>query len=172
LDRAIILNQLLLKIGGSGLDDQREWASFTDPRAIDFLLERGRQFSTAGLECLTETPFPDWRKPLSPNECHRNCIDLRSYLGTAGRSEYVIVHGWALSSNDIWYCHSWCLRRIGPKNIIETTPRRVAYFGFILPDEIDARVLHWGPSGLGGLLEEYSSRLVKQIRQYLPDATT
>lgn len=158
MDRAIILNQVLLKIGGSRLDEEREWATFNDRRVIDFLLERGRQFPTEGLECLQETPFPDWRKPLSPNECHRNCIDLRGYVGTADRSEYRIVHGWALSSNDVWYCHSWCLRRTGPENIIETTARRVSYFGFILPDEVDPRPIHWGPSRLGGLLEEYLRR--------------
>jgi hypothetical protein len=153
LDRGIVLKQTLLKIGGSGLDNEGEWASFRDPRVIDFLLAHGRQFPPEGLECIKETPFPGWRKPLDPYQCHRNCIDLRCYIGNAGQSEYRIVHGWALSDNGIWYCHSWCIKRAGPVNIIETTPRRVSYFGFILPDDVDARAIYWAPDRLGGFLE-------------------
>jgi hypothetical protein len=149
-----VLNQILLKVGGSGLDSEDGWATFSDPRVVDFLSKHGREFSTEGLQCIQETPFPDWRKSLGPDQCHRNCIDLRCYVGLTGVSEYRIVHGWALSDGGVWYCHSWCIRKTGLENIIETTRRRVSYFGFILPQDLDPRVIHWNPGRLGDLLAD------------------
>ena len=154
LDCGSILNQILTKIGGSRIDDESGWANFTDPRVVDFLSEYGREFPTEGLECLTETPFPDWRIPLHPGECHKNCVNLQFYVGT-GRSEYRTVHGWALSDDDVWYCHSWCIKTVGLGNIIETTHPRIAYFGFVLPDKVDPRAVELVPSSLGDLLESW-----------------
>jgi len=152
LDCGLILKQVLLKIGGSGIDDEAGWANFRDPRVLDYLLKHGREFPTQQMECLRQTPFPDWRKELNPVQCHDNCVDLRCYAGS-GRSEYRIVHGWALSANGIWYCHSWCIQRTGPENIIETTIPRIAYFGFVVPDDVDPRAILFVLSTLGDLLQ-------------------
>ena len=151
----MILNQMLLKIGGSRLDDEPGWANFSDPRVVNFLLENGREFSTDGLECIQETPGN--HKRLDPVQCHRNCADLRCYIG-AGRSEYRIVYGWALSDNGVWYCHSWCIKRTGPDNIIETTRPRRAYFGFVVPDDIHPLATVFVPSNLGDELEKWRNQ--------------
>ena len=154
MSRARSLNDILLNIGGSKLDEA--WGNFTDSRVVDFLSEHGKEFSTEGLECLKETPFPGWRKPLDSVQCHRNCVDLCCYVGS-GASEYRNVYGWALSANGTWYCHSWCIKRTGPENIIETTLPRVAYFGFLMPDGVDPRATYFVPSNLGEKLENWQS---------------
>ena len=158
MDCGFILNQILVKIGGSRIDDERGWANFSDPRVVDFLSKYGREFPTEELECLRETPFPGHHKSLDPVQCHRNCVDLRCYVGT-GRSEYRIVHGWALSDNGIWYCHSWCIKRTGPENIIETTCCRIAYFGFVVPDDVHPLAILIVPSSLGDLLEKWRNSI-------------
>lgn len=154
MDSGFVLNQILTKIGGSRIDDEPGWANFTDPRVVDFLSKYGREFPSEGLECLQETPFPGHHKPLDPVHCHKNCLDLQCYVGT-GRSEYQTVHGWALSDNGIWYCHSWCIKRTGPEKIVETTRPRLAYFGFVLPDGVDPRAIFLVPSNLGDQLENW-----------------
>jgi hypothetical protein len=154
VDHARTLNDILLKIGGSNLDEA--WGNFVDPRVVEFLADYGKEFSTENLECLKETPFPDWRKPLDPVQCHRNCADLRVYAPN-GPSEYRIVYGWALSDNGSWSCHSWCIRRTGPENIIETTRPRVSYFGFVVPDDVHVLATYIVPSTLGEQLEKWQS---------------
>jgi hypothetical protein len=114
LDHAFLLNQTLTSIGGKHIDSEPGWANFTDPRVVNFLLQYGRTSPTEGLDCIRETPFADWHRLLDPVHCHRNCVDLRCYVGT-GQLEYRIVYGWALSDNDTWYCHSWCIKRTGPR---------------------------------------------------------
>jgi len=157
LDCGLILNQLLLKLGGSHIDDESAWAHFSDRRVVDFLLEYGREFPVEGLEWLHETPFPGNRERLDPVQCHRNCVNLRCYVGT-GRSEYRIVHGWALSANDTWYCHSWCVMRTGSEIIIETTRPRIAYFGFVVPDDVHALPTLYVSSYLGDQLRRWKFR--------------
>jgi hypothetical protein len=156
LDRGLILNQILLKIGGSRVDDEAGWANFNDRRVVGFLLKHGREFPTEGLKRLQETPFPDYRQPFDPLHCHRNCVYLCCYVGT-GQSEYQMVHGWALSKDEIWYCHSWCIKRTGTQNVIETTAPRIAYFGFAVPDKINLLGTFWVPSTLGDELESWES---------------
>jgi hypothetical protein len=156
LDCALILNPVLTKMGGSRIDDPAGWANFSEPRVVNFLLEYGREFPTTGLERIQETPFPDWHRPLDPVHCHRNCVDLRCYVG-AGASQYRVVHGWALSDNDTWYCHSWCIKRTGLESIVETTLPRIAYFGFVVPDEVNPLGTLFVPSTLGEELENWKS---------------
>jgi hypothetical protein len=156
LDCAHILNPVLTKMGGSRIDDAAGWANFADQRVVDFLLEYGRRFPTEGLERLQETPFPYWRRPLDRVHCHRNCVDLRCYVG-AGGSQYRVVHGWALSDNDTWFCHSWCIERTGLDSIVETTLPRNAYFGFVVPDEVHPLSTLYVPSTLGEELENWKS---------------
>jgi hypothetical protein len=161
MDFRLMLNQILMNIGGSRLDDESWWGNFSDPRVVEFLLEYGREFPMERLERLRETPFPGHRQPLHPVQCHKNCVDLRCYVGT-GSSEYRIVYGWALGDNGIWYCHSWCVKRTGPENIIETTRPRIGYFGFVVPDEIHALATLFVPSSLGDQLENWKFCRPKQ----------
>ena len=153
-DSARILTTILTKIGGSQIDDAAGWANFSDPRVVNFLSAYGREFPAEGLERLLETPFPDWRRSLDPVHCHKNCIDLRCYVG-AGPSQYRVVHGLALSDNDTWYCHSWCIKRTGTSNIVETTLPRIKYFGFVVPDEIHPLGTLYVPSTLGEELDKW-----------------
>ena len=152
MDREIVLNQTLLKIGGSYVDEVS--GNFKDCRVIDFLFEYGTKFSTEDLERLTHTPFPDYQRDLDPVQCHRNCLDLACYVGS-GPSQYRIIYGWALSANGTWYCHSWCIKRSGPENVIETTLPRLAYFGFVVPDGVDLRGVYFVPSNLGEELDKW-----------------
>ncbi len=168
MDSGTILSQILTKIGGSRIDDEPGWGNFGDPRVVDFLSKYGREFPTEGLECLQETPFPDHHKPLDPVQCHKNCVDLQCYVGNIGRSEYRTVHGWALSDNGIWYCHSWCIKRTGPENIVETTRSRIAYFGFVVPDDVDPRAIWFVPSNLGDLLENHERGKVSEQIAEIP----
>jgi len=150
------LKQALLNIGGSSIDDQAAWGNFKDSRVVNFLLKRGREFSTKELQCLQETPFPDHHYSFGPDACHKNCIELCCYVGN-GASQYAIVYGWALSNDDIWYSHSWCVKRTEPERIVETTRARVAYFGFVVPDTVNALSMWIVPSTLGDQLAKWES---------------
>lgn len=151
MDHARTLYGILLKIGGLRLDEAL--GNFTDSRVVDFLSEYETVLRRR-VEKRQETPFPDWRKPLDPVQCHRNCADLRVYA-PIGLSDYRIVYGWALSDNGRT-SHSWCIKRNGPENIIETTRPRVSYFGFVLPDEVHL-LSYIVPSTLGNQLEKCQS---------------
>jgi len=152
LDRALILNDILLNIGGSCVDEA--FGNFTDSHVVKFLFDYGREFPTENLERLTRTPFPGDQRDLDPVHCHRNCLDLACYV-RCGPSQYRIVYGWALSANGTWYCHSWCIKRSGPENIVETTLPRLAYFGFVVPDGVDLRGVYFVPSNLGEELDKW-----------------
>lgn len=69
-----------------------------------------------------------------PSQCHRNSCYLYEY---ENRNNFVIMTGYALSNDGLWRQHSWCYD--GKNNtIIETTEKRVAYFGFVMtPEEAD-----------------------------------
>ena len=152
MDQTLILNSILLNIAGSCVDEAL--GNFTDCRVLKFLFEYGREFSIENLERLTQTPFPDYLRDLDPVQCHRNCLDLACYTGS-GSSQYRVVHGWALSTNGTWYCHSWCIKRTGPENIVETTLPRLRYFGFVVPDGVDLRGVYFVPSNLAEELDEW-----------------
>jgi len=126
LDSSVVLSQILLKVGGSRIDDEAGWANFTDSRVVDFLLKYGREFPAVGLECLRETPFPGYQKPLDPVHCHRNCATCVVTWGM-GRAS---TNSSRVGAEQQWhlYCHSWCIKRTGPENVIETTTPRIAYF--------------------------------------------
>ena len=151
MHRALILTDILLNIGGSCVDEAL--GNYTDCRVDEYLFNYGREFPVENLERLTRTPFPGYQRDLDPVQCHRNCLDLACYVGS-GPSQYRIVHGWALGANNIWCCHSWCIKRSGPGNIIETTLPRLAYFGFVVPDGVDLRGVYFAPSNLGEELDK------------------
>lgn len=61
--------------------------------------------------------------------CHRNS----SLLWDANRSNTRICTGYALSEDGIWRQHSWVIHLKSASNqIVETTVKRVAYFGFCM----------------------------------------
>ena len=147
------LKEKLLNIGGSKIDHEAEWQNFKDPRVVNFLLECGREFSTEGLQCLPETPFPDDPYSFHPHDCHKNCVELC----VRGGRQHTIVYGWALSKDGIWNCHSWCIKRTEPERVVETTSRRAAYFGFVVPDRVHVLSMWLVPSTLGDQLEQWKS---------------
>lgn len=61
-----------------------------------------------------------------PCGCHRNAANLWS----VNRRKLSIVTGYALSVDGGWRQHSWCVDE--DHKVIETTTKRVLYFGFPL----------------------------------------
>lgn len=64
-----------------------------------------------------------------PSQCHRNSCNLFE-----NNDNTAIATGYALSTDGYWRQHSWCIDTLSGK-IIETTEKRVAYFGFIMTFE-------------------------------------
>lgn len=64
-----------------------------------------------------------------PSQCHKNSCDL--WVNNKDKS--VIATGYALSDDGMWRQHSWLIH-IKPSsvNVIETTVKREAYFGFTM----------------------------------------
>src|SRR5439155_23927359 len=74
------------------------------------------------------------------NQCHVNSVKL--WLSEEGR--YTIATGYGLSDN-IWLRHTWLLQRHDRGGLVETTVKRVKYFGITLTDEVVRRVVRtWG----------------------------
>lgn len=80
-------------------------------------------------------------KPGRPCHCHSNSLRLWA----SNRSKYAVATGYALSHDGMWRQHSWGLiGETGCKGgrVVETTERRVLYFGFTMtPVEAQARLL-------------------------------
>lgn len=67
------------------------------------------------------------------SQCHRNSCELWKN----NRHLIRICTGYALSEDGIWRVHSWLIRPMPASNqIIETTVKRVAYFGFVMDDTV------------------------------------
>jgi hypothetical protein len=64
-----------------------------------------------------------------PCNCHGNAA--RIFLKSP--KQFEIATGYALSADGLWRQHSWAQRRDG--KLIETTEKRVLYFGFALNGE-------------------------------------
>ncbi len=64
-----------------------------------------------------------------PGECHRNS----SLIWKRNKNSIRLVTGYALSDDGMWRQHSWCIW-IKPRvnRVIETTAKRIAYFGFVM----------------------------------------
>lgn len=74
----------------------------------------------------------------SPSQCHRNTTDL--YYANYDNPDIkalTIATGYALSNDGIWHQHSWLLRK-NPRSVsvIETTEKRLLYFGFVMSDDV------------------------------------
>lgn len=105
------LKQILLRYGG--------WAAGIDPNDPDLtsIIERGAIISGRGSKIMKGKPV----------NCHGNAASLwRNGVGS-------ICTGYALSRDGLWRQHSWAIT--ANQQIIETTVKRVAYFGFVLDDE-------------------------------------
>lgn len=66
-----------------------------------------------------------------PCRCHQNAANLWD----RNKAEISIVTGWALSRDGIWRQHTWCWQtpvRGRTGRVVETTTKRVAYFGYKL----------------------------------------
>jgi len=73
---------------------------------------------------------------LVPGELH-TCHANAALLWNENREALALVTGYALSEDDLWRQHSWLLRKqptVEQSRLIETTAKRVTYFGFILND--------------------------------------
>jgi hypothetical protein len=69
-----------------------------------------------------------------PNQCHYNSCNLWDSSDNASKTR--ICTGYALSSDGLWRQHSWLvLFKANSNAIVETTVKRVAYFGFIMDEE-------------------------------------
>ena len=88
---------------------------------LDNILERGQLW------------YGDIAKKVAglPSQCHFNSAHLaKKTLGM------MLCTGYALSDDGLWRQHSWCVSKTGKKlSIVETTTKRVAYFGFVLNDD-------------------------------------
>lgn len=68
------------------------------------------------------------------SRCHANACNL--WLANRSAHEIAICTGYALSKDGIWRQHSWLvLRQPRSVEIVETTVRRTAYFGFVMTIE-------------------------------------
>jgi len=107
------LEEKLLSLGGSFA-----LVRHNEPDA-EKILARGERLSGRGAVL----------KVVEHNRCHTNAARL--WLAAPARFE--IMTGYALSSDGLWRQHSWVRQRKDGK-LIETTERRVLYFGFALED--------------------------------------
>lgn len=109
------LEQKLLAYGGIRLVSRYE-------PDLQLLLERGELFEDQADIV-----------PGGSRQCHFNAVRLWS----AQREALAIVTGYALSEDGLWRQHSWLLRQKpdpGEARLIETTIRRVKYFGVLLTE--------------------------------------
>ena len=122
LDKFRILHDILLSIGGF----ETCFPSYEED--MDKILGRGYFRKGTSKMMLGR-----------PNKCHANACDL--YEGNIKKGEDVkICTGYALSEDGIWRQHSWLLHTYQNQTqtrtrVIETTAKRVAYFGFDMTTE-------------------------------------
>lgn len=108
------LKKILLDIGGWGVCIRQE-------PDLEKIVERGMR-------------FPGRSKSMKgqPSQCHSNsaaCWDENRELCT-------ICTGYALSRDGMWRQHSWVYTNNGV--VVETTEKRIAYWGFIMtPQECE-----------------------------------
>jgi hypothetical protein len=105
-----LLKPLLLKLGGAYVVAPQK----PDPD-LALLIESG--FVISG---------PVLVKSMDHHACHRNVAKMWK---ERKHGIVAIGSGYALSSDDLWWEHSWGIRRDG---ILETTMKRLKYFGLVL----------------------------------------
>lgn len=110
------LETLLLSLGGKRM-------VYVGEPDLQRLLARGR---------VCEEPATLMRG--EPSRCHTNAAGI----WLKAPAVYSIMTGYALSEDGLWRQHSWLWRkhpRGRQRKLVETTVRRVKYFGFVLEDE-------------------------------------
>jgi hypothetical protein len=88
------------------------------------ILERGRRFPGRSKSMKGE-----------PCRCHSNS----AYCWDENRELCRICTGYALSKDGMWRQHSWVYTNDG--KVVETTEKRVAYFGFVMDEQECERFL-------------------------------
>ncbi len=68
-------------------------------------------------------------RPGKPNRCDENVFQLAA----KSKGKIKPVSGYALSEDGLWYAHTWGIR--SDDAIVETTEKRVLYFGYIVTEE-------------------------------------
>lgn len=67
-----------------------------------------------------------------PCHCHSNS----AYLWDANRDKTTIATGYALTEDGLWRQHSWVIHLKPRQNrVVETTTKRLIYFGFAMTEE-------------------------------------
>lgn len=108
------LTEKLLSIGGKSVKLDK------DDIDLDNIRRRSQLWVT------NETKIKYMRG--QPSQCHKNSCEL-FYLNKE-RNVYICT-GYALFRDGIWSCHSWLVLRENQKEtLIETTIKRVAYYGY------------------------------------------
>lgn len=116
--RFIELNRLLLSFGG------HETCFPAVEEDMAKILERG-QLWIGDHSILMEG---------EPSRCHANSSNL--WLANKDKNEVTIATGYALSKDGLWRQHTWLVQRMARSvRIIETTVKRVCYFGFVMTDD-------------------------------------
>lgn len=116
------LKHLLLDIGG--------WAVVLPAIEPDVqhILRRGRRFPGRSISI-----------PGQPSQCHLNsgCLwELSKNRQLTPHENVKICTGYALSKDGVWRQHTWCaFERHNKLKVVETTVKRVQYFGYVLSDE-------------------------------------
>lgn len=106
------IKQKLLKLGG--------WAVILPKEELDNdeYLERGKIFDGKSTLKLGEQ-----------SQCHANT----ARLWHESKEKIKICTGYALSGDGVWRVHTWGIQKTGTKiKIIETTEKRIKYFGYVL----------------------------------------
>ena len=113
------LHNILLTIGGS------ETCFPIYQEDIDAILDRGKYYSGRSRMMKGQ-----------PSQCHRNSCEL--WENNYKDHDVAICTGYALSADGMWRQHSWLVWRKESEDkevIIETTKKRVAYYGFEMTEE-------------------------------------
>jgi hypothetical protein len=71
---------------------------------------------------------------------HRRCHSNSAALWDVNRDKLTLATGYALSRDGMWRQHSWCVNDMS--TVIETTEKRVLYYGFLMtPEEAEQFLL-------------------------------
>lgn len=130
----------------------RPWAThYTGNEPLDEELQRlrARLLAFGGHQVCLAYPEPDLEKIMARGQlwygdiaikkagkasrCHSN--SALYWLKNSKEQMLAIATGYALSEDGMWRQHSWCVKR-GKRSlhVIETTCKRIAYYGFVLTD--------------------------------------
>lgn len=117
-NKYLLLKDRLLYIGG-------EEVCLTHDEDIDNILSHGELIKSTKSRIIKGAPC----------RCHTNA----GLLYDSEPNRFRVATGWALSEDGLWRQHSWAIDLIALKEkrkyLIETTVKRLAYFGFTLTEK-------------------------------------